>query len=86
MPTHPATQPLSQQHQPYRVVGEFRELLTPAGRVWQFVSESAELVDHAWQQRERLHQLSDGASRFEVLWHCEDLEVVVSHDPELPAA
>ena len=85
MPEYPFPQPMPAEARPYRVVAEFREISTPDGKVWQFVSPSAEMVDHAWQQRERFQQLSNGASRFEVVWQDQASEVVVSHDPSLPA-
>lgn len=82
MPTHTAPEPLPSQARPYRVVAELREVQDAAGRIWQYVSTSAELVDHAWLQRDRLYQLSEGAVRLDVCWETPDgKHVVTSHRP-----
>jgi hypothetical protein len=69
------------------VVAELHELVTPAGKVWRFVSRSEGVADHAWQQRERLLQLSDGAQAVEISWECEgSAPVNVTYSPQLPGA
>jgi hypothetical protein len=70
---------------PYTVVAELREFITPQGKVWRFVSRSEGVADHAWQQRERLLQLSDGAQSVEVSWEDEGgAPVNISYAPQLP--
>lgn len=68
------------------VVAQLQELQTEKGRVWRFVSSSETVVDHAWQQRERLLQLSDGAAALEICWESSDGSeaVELSHSPQLP--
>ena len=68
-------------------VAELHELLTPSGRIWRFVTRSEGVADHAWQQRERLLQLSNGALAVEVSWECEgNSPVNVTYSPQLPPA
>jgi hypothetical protein len=69
-----------------RVVARLEERLTHAGRIWRFVSSSEGVVDHAWQQRERLLQLSEGAAALEICWEPVDgsSPVELSHAPQLP--
>lgn len=79
----PSVQPSAEAT--YTVVAELQELVTPAGRVWRFVSRSEGVADHAWLQRERLLQLSDGAQAVEILWESEDgSPVSLSYCPQLP--
>lgn len=69
---------------PYEVVAELREINTPEGRVWQFVSRSAEIADHAWIERHKFHQFSNGAKRLDVCWEEPDGNLVIStHQPRL---
>lgn len=69
----------------YTVVAELQELVTPTGRVWRFVSTSEGVADHAWLQRERLLQLSDGAQAVEIIWESDDCSPVsLSYAPQLP--
>lgn len=87
MPSYPAPAPLPPNTAPYQVVAEIRELQTPEGRIWQFVSSSAELVDHAWLQRQRLLQLSNGAKAFQTHWqHSDGNHSVTEFSPPLPTA
>lgn len=68
------------------VVAQLQEVLTDKGRVWRFISTSETVVDHAWQQRERLLQLSNGAAALEICWEPPDGSAVeLSHSPQLPA-
>lgn len=70
---------------PSTVVAQLKEVLTEKGRVWRFVSSSETVVDHAWQQRERLLQLSNGAAALEICWEPPDGSAVeLSHSPQLP--
>lgn len=70
---------------PSTVVAQLQEVLTDKGRVWRFVSTSETVVDHAWQQRERLLQLSNGAAALEICWEPPDGSAVeLSHSPQLP--
>lgn len=67
------------------VVAELHEVFTEAGRVWRFVSANESVVDHAWQQRDRLLQLSNGATALEICWQPEDgAGVTLAHAPQLP--
>jgi|GEM_PF-3888393 hypothetical protein len=71
---------------PCKVVAQLQEVQTDRGRVWRFVSSSETVVDHAWQQRERLLQLSNGAAALEICWESPDGSgVKLSHSPQLPA-
>lgn len=80
MPDKPA--PLER---PCIVVAQLQEVQTDKGRVWRFTSTSETVVDHAWQQRERLLQLSNGAAALEICWEPPDGSTVeLSHSPQLP--
>jgi len=69
------------------VIAELRQVATPEGAVWRFTSSSEGVADHAWQQRDELLRLSNGAASIEICWLNPDGEaVVVSHAPQLPAA
>lgn len=81
MPEKPA-QPLERS---CTVVAQIQELQTEKGRVWRFASSSEALTDHAWQQRERLLQLSNGAVALEICWESIDGSAVsLTHSPQLP--
>jgi len=82
MPERPA-QPIERT---CRVVARLEERMTPAGRVWRFVSSNESVTDHAWQQRDRLLQLSEGAAALEICWEPADgsRAVELSHSPQLP--
>lgn len=82
MPERPV-QPLDRS---CREVARLEELITPSGRVWRFVSSNECVTDHAWQQRERLLQLSEGATALEICWEPADgsTAVELSHAPQLP--
>lgn len=70
---------------PSTVVAQLQEVLTDKGRVWRFVSTNETVVDHAWQQRERLLQLSNGAAALEICWEPPyGSAVELSHSPQLP--
>lgn len=82
MPENAAQQPPGAS---YTVVAELREFITPEGKVWRFVSQSEGVADHAWQQRERLLQLSEGAQSVEISWQPEGASPVnVTYAPQLP--
>lgn len=71
------------------VIAQLQELTTPTGRVWRFVTNSEGVADHAWQQRDRLLQLSNGATAVEIHWHdpaSTETPVVLAYSPALPAA
>ena len=69
-----------------RFVAELHELETPEGRIWRVQTQSEGFADHAWQQRERLLQLSNGAKAIVVCWADEDGEPVeLRYSPELPS-
>lgn len=69
------------------VIAELREVVTPEGRVWRFTSSSEGVVDHAWQQRDQLLRLSNGAAALEICWLAPDGQTVrLTHAPLLPAA
>lgn len=64
-------------------------LLEPegAGVVWRLVTTHESIADHAWQQRDAILSLGDGAMAFEVVWMSADGErVVTRHQPGLPEA
>jgi hypothetical protein len=70
---------------PCRIVAEIQEVVTSEGKVWRFVSRSECVADHAWQQRERLLQLSDGATAVEISWQDEgEAPVSITYSPQLP--
>lgn len=67
-----------------QILGEFRQIDGPSGRILKFLTHSAEMADHAWQQRESLRQLAGGATRFDVCWAGDcGSEVCLSHGPEI---
>lgn len=69
----------------YRVIAELQEHATPEGKVWRLVSRSEGVADHAWQQRERLLQLSEGAQSIEIAWESDgDTPVNITYAPNLP--
>lgn len=71
-----------------REIARLEEIQTPKGRVWRFVSSNESVTDHAWQQRERLLQISNGAVAIEICWVANDgsgTTVELSHSPQLPA-
>lgn len=71
------------------VIAQLQELTTPQGRVWRLVSTSEGVADHAWQQRERLLQLSNGASAVEIHWQdptTSQAPVQLTYSPALPPA
>lgn len=75
----------SSTHESYALIAEIREVATAEGRIWQFISNSAELVDHAWLQRQRLLQLSNGAAAIETCWQPDDATCVVNRFQPLQA-
>lgn len=71
------------------VIAQLQELTTPTGRVWRLVTNSEGVADHAWQQRERLLQLSNGATAVEIHWQdpaSTETPVTLAYSPALPAA
>lgn len=79
--------PLQPVDRSCREVARLEERQTPKGRVWRFVSSSESVTDHAWQQRERLLQISNGAIAIEICWEPSDgsgTAVELSHSPQLP--
>lgn len=71
-----------------REVARLEEIQTAQGRVWRFVSTNESVADHAWLQRERLLQISNGAAAIEICWESADgsgTSVELSHSPQLPA-
>lgn len=66
-------------------IAELYELQGPTGRRWRIVTSSEAFADHAWQQRERLLQISDGAAAIEICWQSDDGDPVdLSFSPQLP--
>lgn len=66
-------------------IAELHELQGPRGRIWRIVTSSEGFADHAWQQRERLLQISDGASAIEICWESADADPVeMTFSPQLP--
>lgn len=57
------------------------------GPVWRLVTTHLSIADQAWQQRDAILGLGDGATAFEVVWDSGDGEQVVTrHQPGLPEA
>lgn len=68
-----------------RVIAQIREVHTPEGRVWRVESTSEGFADHAWLERERLLQLSEGAQAVQICWSdASGEEIQVSYCPQLP--
>lgn len=74
-----------QLQQDGRVIAQIREVQTATGRVWRVESTSEGFADHAWMERERLLQLSEGAQAVQICWaDASGEEVEVSYCPQLP--
>ena len=70
---------------PSAPIAELHEVQGPKGRTWRIVTSSEGFADHAWQQRERLLQISDGASAIEICWESADADSVeLTFSPQLP--
>lgn len=66
-------------------IAELHEVQGPKGRTWRIVTSSEGFADHAWQQRQRLLQISDGAAAIEICWKDSDGEPVeLAFSPSLP--
>lgn len=74
----------SSSDESYALIAEIRETLTAEGRIWHFISNSAELVDNAWLQRHLLLKLSDGAAAIDVCWQPDKDTCVVTRFQPLP--
>jgi hypothetical protein len=56
------------------------------GPVWRLVTSRDSIADQAWQQRDSIIRLGDGAAAFEVIWKTATGDVVTRHQPDLPDA
>lgn len=66
-------------------IAELYEVQGSKGRTWRIVTSSEGFADHAWQQRERLLRISDGAAAIEICWHGADGDPVeLRFSPQLP--
>lgn len=66
-------------------IAELHEVQGPKGRIWRIVTSSEGFADHAWQQRDRLLQISNGATAIEICWEADGADLVeLSFSPQLP--
>jgi hypothetical protein len=76
----------SSPDEPIVALAELRLVQTPAGYVLQVHTTSEGFADHAWLQRDRLLQLSEGAQVLEI--HLSSAAVAeplkLSYSPQLP--
>jgi hypothetical protein len=56
------------------------------GFVWRLVTSRDSIADQAWQQRDSIIRMGDGAAAFEVVWKTDAGDVVTRHQPDLPDA
>lgn len=83
---NPADRPAGPDIPAPRTIATLQVVQGPQGRILQLVTTCADYADHAWLDRDRLLQLCEGATAFQVIWQGPAGPVEVSYAPQLPEA